>query len=56
VLSSTDTTTMELLGTGTDAKSAITEEPVPMTAPRGMPAGMPRGYPPGIDKPGKKAE
>lgn len=48
VTSETESTTMELSGYGGDAKSVITEEPVPMTAPRGMPVGMPRGMPPGM--------
>ena len=43
VTSDTDSTSMELLAYGSDAKSMIKEEPVPMTAPRGMPSGMPRG-------------
>ncbi|MBI5015112.1 MAG: hypothetical protein HZB55_06420 [Deltaproteobacteria bacterium] len=55
VRSETESTIMELTGYGTDAKSAIAEDPVRMTAPRGMPAGMPRGMPPGMgmgmDKP-----
>ncbi len=53
VTSQTDTTTMELLGYGTGAKSAVTETPVPMTAPPGMPAGMPRGMPPGVGPKGQ---
>ena len=52
VTSDTGNTVMELLAYGTDAKSLITEDPVPMTAPRGMPAGMPRGMPPGMERPG----
>lgn len=54
VASDTESTAMELVGFGSDAKSAITEEPLPMTAPRGMPMGMPRGMPPGMEKPGPK--
>ncbi len=48
VTSETDTTTMQLLAYGRDAKSVITETPVPMMAPPGMPQGMPRGMPPGM--------
>lgn len=54
VASDTETTAMELVGFGGDAKSVITEEAVPMTTPRGMPMGMPRGMPPGMEKPSAK--
>ena len=48
VTSETGRTKMDLLAYGTDAKTGITEEPVPMTTPPGMPEGMPRGRPPGM--------
>ena len=48
VSSDTESSRMELLAHGRDAKSAITETPVPMASPPGMPKGMPRGAPPGL--------
>lgn len=51
VTSQTDSSTMELLAHGNDAKSRITETPIPLTGPPGMPEGMPRGMPPGMGKP-----
>ena len=51
VTSETAQTKMDLLSFGSDAKTAITEEPIPMTMPPGMPQGMPRGRPPGMTPP-----
>jgi len=48
IVSKTAQASMTLLAHGTDAATAITEEPVPMVTPPGMPAGMPRGRPPGM--------
>lgn len=48
VVSQSEQTTMKLKGYGTDAKTAITGEPVKLNAPRGMPD-MPRGMPPGME-------
>lgn len=48
VQSDNESDSMTLVAQGTDAVSAITEDPVPMTAPPGMPQGMPRGIPPGM--------
>jgi hypothetical protein len=51
VRSATDKVTMELIGTGKDAVSLITEEPVKMKTPPGMPETNPRGAPPGMVAP-----
>ncbi|GAB4274708.1 MAG: hypothetical protein Kow0092_30150 [Deferrisomatales bacterium] len=56
VASETRHTTMALLAYGRDARSEITETPVPMAAPPGMPQGMPRGLPPGMKLPGGQAD
>ncbi len=45
-------TSMELLAHGRDARSSITEKPVPMGMPPGMPGALPRGIPPGMGAPG----
>ncbi len=55
VTSDTETTSMKLTGYGKDAKSLISETPVPLSGPPGMVPGMPRGMPPGMaHPPGKK--
>lgn len=51
VVSETGSSSMSLTGHGSDAVSAITEEPVPMNMP---PGGMPQGMPPGMGKPSGK--
>lgn len=51
VRSETDKVTMELLASGRDAVSLITETPVMMKTPPGMPEGNPRGTPPGMAAP-----
>lgn len=48
ILSESASGSMKLTGHGTDAVTAITEEPQQMTMPPGMPQGMPRGMPPGM--------
>ena len=55
VRSSTDKVTMELLATGKDAVSSITEQPVMMKTPPGMPETNPRGKPPGMEAPAARA-
>jgi len=52
VRSETDKVKMELVATGKDAVSQITEQPMMMKTPPGMPDGNPRGKPPGMDAPG----
>lgn len=49
--SETDKVKMELLATGKDAVSLITEKPTMMKAPPGMPETNPRGMPPGMPAP-----
>ncbi len=53
VRSATDKVTMELVASGKDAVSLITEQPVMMKTPPGMPETNPRGKPPGMEAPGK---
>jgi hypothetical protein len=55
VRSATDKVTMELLATGKDAVSLITEQPVMMKTPPGMPETNPRGKPPGMEAPSPHA-
>ncbi len=52
VRSTTDNVSMELLASGTDAVSLITEKPEMMKRPPGMPDANPRGTPPGMEAPG----
>jgi len=52
VRSSTDKVQMELVATGKEAVSLITEQPVMMKTPPGMPETNPRGKPPGMAAPG----
>ena len=52
VRSETDKVKLELVATGRDATSLITEQPVMMKTPPGMPEGNPRGRPPGMGAPG----
>ena len=52
VRSVTDKVTMELLASGRDAVSLITEKPEMMKRPPGMPDTNPRGTPPGMEAPG----
>lgn len=52
VRSTTDKVTMELLASGMDAVSQITEKPEMMKRPPGMPDTNPRGTPPGMEAPG----
>jgi hypothetical protein len=54
VRSATDKVTMELIASGKDAVSLITEEPVMMKRPPGMPEDNPRGAPPGMEAPGRR--
>ena len=49
VRSETDKVKMELIASGKDAVSLITEQPVMMKTPPGMPETNPRGVPPGMD-------
>jgi len=51
VRSTTDKVKMELIATGKDAVSLITEQPVKMKTPPGMPETNPRGAPPGMEVP-----
>ncbi|MDP1602867.1 MAG: hypothetical protein Q8M03_06335 [Legionella sp.] len=51
VRSTTDKVKMELIATGKDAVSLITEQPVMMKTPPGMPETNPRGNPPGLEVP-----
>jgi len=51
VRSATDKVKMELIATGKDAVSFITEQPVMMKTPPGMPESNPRGTPPGMEAP-----
>jgi hypothetical protein len=51
VRSTTDKVTIELVATGKDAVSLITEKPVMMKRPPGMPDNNPRGTPPGMEAP-----
>ena len=52
VRSKTDKVKMELIASGNDAVSLITEQPVMMKTPPGMPETNPRGVPPGMEAPG----
>jgi len=52
VRSTTDKVKLELIATGKDAVSLITEQPVMMKTPPGMPETNPRGKPPGMEVPG----
>jgi len=52
VRSTTDKVKMELIATGKDAVSLITEQPQMMKTPPGMPEANPRGTPPGMEAPG----
>ncbi|MHB8834651.1 MAG: hypothetical protein ACYC9Y_02950 [Candidatus Methylomirabilia bacterium] len=52
VRSETEKATMELIATGKDAASLITEQPAMMKTPPGMPDTNPRGKPPGMGAPG----
>jgi hypothetical protein len=52
VRSATDKVQMELIASGKDAVSLITEQPVMMKTPPGMPETNPRGRPPGMEAPG----
>ena len=49
--SDTQQSKMELLAYGTDAKSLITETPIPLSGPPRMPPNMPQGMPPGMKRP-----
>ena len=51
VRSETDKVKIELVATGTDAVSLITEQPVMIKTPPGMPESNPRGKPPGMEMP-----
>jgi hypothetical protein len=51
VRSETDKVKMELIASGKDAVSLITEQPVMMKTPPGMPETNPRGAPPGMETP-----
>jgi len=51
VSSKTDKVQIELIATGKDAVSQITEKPVMMKTPPGMPEANPRGKPPGMAAP-----
>lgn len=51
VRSETEKVHLELIATGKDAVSLITETPVMMKTPPGMPEGNPRGRPPGLEVP-----
>ena len=52
VRSTTEKAKLELIGTGKDAVSMITETPVMMKTPPGMPEANPRGRPVGMEVPG----
>ena len=52
VRSATDKVKMELIASGKDAVSLITEQPTMMQTPPGMPETNPRGIPPGMKAPG----
>ena len=51
VRSETDKVRLELIATGMNAVSLITEQPTMMKTPPGMPEGNPRGRPPGMVPP-----
>ncbi len=53
VRSETEKVKMELLASGKDAVSVITEVPMMMKTPPGMPDANPRGTPPGMEAPEK---
>lgn len=52
VRSTTEKVQIELIASGKDAVSLITEQPVMMKTPPGMPDHNPRGIPPGMQAPG----
>jgi hypothetical protein len=52
VRSTTDKVQIELIASGKDAVSLITEKPEMMKRPPGMPDNNPRGTPPGMEAPG----
>jgi hypothetical protein len=56
VSSETEKSSMVLLDYGTNAVSAITEDPEKMSLPPGMPEGLPRGMPPGFNMPNEEMQ
>ncbi len=54
ITSDTEQSEMVLLAYGKDAKSMITETPIPLSGPPSMPANMPQGMPPGMKRPAGK--
>ena len=54
ITSDTEQSEMVLLAYGKDAKSLITETPIPLSGPPSMPANMPQGMPPGMKRPAGK--
>jgi len=54
ISSDTAQSKMELLAYGSDAKSLITETPIPLSGPPRMPPNMPQGMPPGMKHPPAK--